>query len=55
MKKYIVKAEYIDRFYGSCESEYVEQCQADGVPQEDIEFLISEWGEDVVMNMLEAI
>lgn len=55
MKKYIVKPEYQDEFYGRCDVEYIEQCQERGIPQEDIDHLIREWGEDAVMEMLEEL
>ena len=50
---YRVKAEYIDRFYGSADSDYVEQCQTNGIPEEDLDFLSQEWGD--LSEMLEEI
>ena len=54
MKKYIVKEDCIDRFYGRADSEYVEECQNNGIPTEDIEFMLSEYGEDIY-DLLEEI
>ena len=53
--KYRVKQEYVDRFYGSTAStKYIEDCQKNGVPQEDIDFMAKEYGEEV-NDMLEEI
>lgn len=53
--KYRVKEEYVDRFYGRLAStEYIDGCQENGVPQEDIDFMVREYGEEIY-DMLEEI
>lgn len=53
--QYRVREGYGDRFYGSADSSYVEDCQENGIPVEDIEALSREWGADEVAEMLEEI
>ena len=51
---YRVKQEYVDMFYGPCSVEYIEECQQHGVPQEDIDHMVREYG-DGIMDELEEI
>lgn len=57
MKKYIVKPEYIDDFYGILSIEEVNECQTEGIDSEEIERLSRGWGTPVeeIMEMLEEL
>lgn len=49
MKKYTVKPEYADQIFGGeCDTAYVEECMKNGMPEEDVEFLVREYGEKVL-------
>lgn len=49
MKKYTVKAEYADQIFGGeCDTAYVEECMKNGMPEEDVELLVREYGEKVL-------
>ena len=45
--------EYIDRWYGNADSDYINDCQTYGIPQEDYELLVREWGQETVDEMTE--
>lgn len=49
MKKYTVKAEYADQIFGGeCDTEYIEECMRNGIPEEDVMHLVREFGEEVL-------
>ena len=52
--KFRVKDEYADSWYGSADPEYIEKCQTEGIPVEDIAHLVREWGEGI-LDQLEEI
>lgn len=55
MKRYRVKAECIDCFYGREASlEYIQECQRRGIPDDDLSFMIREYGTDI-FDLLEEI
>ena len=43
MKKYRVKEECTDVFFGAADPEYIEECQQNGLPESDVLQLSSEW------------
>lgn len=45
--------EYIDRWYGNSDSDYIKDCQTYGIPQEDYDQLVREWGQEAVNEMTE--
>lgn len=52
--KYMVKPEYADQiFSGECDTSYVEECMKNGMPEEDVQHLIREFGKEVI-NMFEV-
>ena len=52
--KYRVKTEYMDLFYGPASNEYITECQEHGIPQEDIDHMVREYG-DGILDELEEI
>ena len=53
MKKYIPIPEYHDQIFGGeCDTAYIAECVANGMPEEDVKHLIREFGEEV-LNMFE--
>lgn len=53
MKKYIPIPEYHDQIFGGeCDTAYIAECMANGMPEEDVEHLIREYGAEV-LNMFE--
>lgn len=52
---YRVIERYIDNWYGKeCDAEYIEQCQREGIPEEDIKHMVNEYGMEVT-ELLEEI
>lgn len=51
--KYRVKREYADRWYGDADTSYIEECQKNGVPEEDIRHMVREYGESVLDELEE--
>ena len=55
--KYIVKSEFIDKWYGNATNEEIEEAQAKGFTEEDISRLAMDWGvsaEDLMEQVEEA-
>lgn len=54
-KKYRVKEAFIDNWYGGeTDVDYIEKCQNDGIPEEDIKHIVNEYGAQVI-DQLEEI
>ena len=52
---YRVIERYIDNWYGKeCDTEYIEKCQKEGIPEEDIKHMVNEYGMEVT-ELLEEI
>lgn len=55
MTKYRVKNEYIDNWYGGeADLDYINECQTNGLPQEDIDHMVREYGNEV-LDQLEEV
>ena len=53
MKKYIPIPEYHDQIFGGeVDTAYIEKCMTEGMPEEDVEHLIREYGAED-LNMFE--
>ena len=57
VEKYRVLDDYIDQWYGSADSEDIEEKQEEGWTEEEVEKLAQEWGKsyDELMEQLEDI
>lgn len=55
--KFVAKDEYIDDFYGSVESDIIEDCQTNGLTIDDLKELARGWSIDIgdVLNMVEEM
>ena len=51
--QYKVKDGYIDLFYGPASTEYIDHCQKYGIPQEDIDEAVQEYGEEIYSELEE--
>lgn len=55
MTRYRVKDGYADSWYGGeADTDYIEECQTNGIPQEDIDHMVREYGPEI-LDQLEEI